>query len=64
MRFRLFVFVDRHSKDVFETLWRVHTQAYPTPPGRSAGRPEPTRLWYVRVLDSTGYLQEVQDSTD
>ena len=47
-------------------LWRVRwtfvswansfvgTQSCATPPGRSAGRPYPTRSWYVRVLDSTG----------
>ena len=32
----------------------VGTQSCPIPPGRSAGRPDPTRPWYVRVLDSTG----------
>ena len=32
----------------------VGTQSCPTPPGRSARRSDPTRLWYVRVLDSTG----------
>ena len=32
----------------------VGTQSCPTLPGRSAGRPDPTRAWYVRVLDSTG----------
>ena len=32
----------------------VGTQSCPTPPGRSAGRSDPTRPWYGRVLDSTG----------
>ena len=32
----------------------VGTQSCPTSPGRSAGRSDPTRPWYVRVLDSTG----------
>ena len=32
----------------------VGAQSCPTPPGRSAGRADPTRPWYVRVLDSTG----------
>ena len=32
----------------------VGTQSCPNPPGRSAGRSEPTRPWYVRVLDWTG----------
>ena len=31
----------------------VGTQSCATPPGRSAGLPDPTRPWYVRVLDST-----------
>ena len=31
----------------------VGTQSCPNPLGRSAGRPDPTRPWYVRVLDST-----------
>ena len=32
----------------------VGTKSCPTSPGRSAGRSDPTRPWYVRVLDSTG----------
>ena len=32
----------------------VGTQSCATPPGRSAGLPDPTRSSYVRVLDSTG----------
>ena len=32
----------------------VGTQSCPTPFGCSAGRSDRTRLWYVRVLDSTG----------
>ena len=31
-----------------------------TPPGRSAGLPDPTRPWYVRVLDSTGCISPEQ----
>ena len=37
--------------------WANHSvgnQFCRTPPGRSAGRSDPTRLWYVWVLDSTG----------
>ena len=34
----------------------VGTQSCATPPGRSAGRADPTRPWYVRVLVSTGRL--------
>ena len=37
----------------------VGRQSCPTPPGRSAGRPDPTRPWYVRVLDSTGFLNRI-----
>ena len=33
----------------------VGTQSCLTSPGRSAGRPDPTRPWYVRVLGSTGH---------
>ena len=62
----MFVLLERRSSDVSAIPWRVHgtcvswpnksigTQSCPTPPGRSAGRPDPTRPWYVRVLDSTG----------
>ena len=32
----------------------VGTQSCPISPGRSAGRFDSTRPWYVRVLDSTG----------
>ena len=32
----------------------VGTQFCPTSPRRPAVRPDPIRLWYVRVLDSTG----------
>ena len=31
------------------------TEFCPTPLGRSAGRPDPTCPWYVRVLHSTGF---------
>ena len=65
IRFRLFVLLEGGSCDVSAIPWRVYgtcvswansfvgTQSCPTPPGRSAGRPDPTRPWYVRVLDST-----------
>ena len=48
-------------------LWRVRgrlvswanssvgIQSCPTPPGHPAVRSVPTRQWYVRVLDSTGW---------
>ena len=64
--FRLFVLLERCSADVSSMPWRVRgtlvswannsvgTQSCPTPPGRPAGRPDPTRPWYVQVLDSTG----------
>ena len=35
----------------------VGTQSCPTSPGRSAGRSDSTRQWYVRVLDSTDALK-------
>ena len=64
--FRLFVLLERRWSDVSSIPWRerwtfvswanssVGTQSCPTPPGRSAGRSDPTRPWYVRDLDSTG----------
>ena len=39
----------------------VGTQSYATSPGRSAGRSDPNRPWYVRVLDATGV--RVSDET-
>ena len=53
------------SGNVSSTLWRVRgrlvswanssvgTQSCSTPPRHAAVRPDPTRPWYVRVLDST-----------
>ena len=35
----------------------VGTQSCPPPPGRSAGRPDPNRPWYVRVLVSTNWFK-------
>ena len=37
----------------------VGTQSCATPPGRSAGLPDPTRPWYVRVLDSTVMIYHI-----
>ena len=66
--FRLFVLLESRSSDVSAIPWRVHgtyvpwpnksigTQSCSTLPGRSARRPDPTRPWYVRVLDSTGFF--------
>ena len=36
----------------------VGVQSCPAPPRRPAVRPDPTRPWYVRVLDSTGRTQK------
>ena len=70
--FRLFVLLERRSGDVSAISWRerwsfvswanssVGTQSCPTPPGRSAGRPDPSCPWYVRVLDSTGGIVYVR----
>ena len=71
IRFRLFVLLGGRSGDVFTmprgirgTLvsWadcsvgvRILTDPAP-PPRRSAVRSNPTRPWYVRVLDSTGLV--------
>ena len=69
--FRLFVLLERRSSDVSSMPWRVRwtfvswannsvgTQSCPTPPGRSAVRPDPTQPLYVRVLDSTKKAQSV-----
>ena len=69
--FRLFVLLGRRSSDVSSmprmvrwtfASWAnssVGTQSCPTLPGRSAGRPDPTRPWYVRVLDSTNRISLV-----
>ena len=62
----MFVLLERRSGDVSSILWRVRgtlvswanssvgIQSCPIPPRRSAVRPEPTRPWYVPVLESTG----------
>ena len=64
--FRSFVLLGRRSSDVSSMLWKVRrrlvswtnnpvgTQSCPTPPRHPALRPDPTRPWYVRVLDLTG----------
>ena len=64
--FRLFVLLGRRG-DVSSMLWRVRgrlvswanssvgIQSCPTPPRHPAVRSVPTRQWYVRVLDSTGF---------
>ena len=65
--FELSVLLDRSWYDIPIMSWRdrwfffrlndsVGTQSCPNPPGRSAGCSEPTRLLYVRVLDSTCYI--------
>ena len=66
--FRLYMLLERRSGDVSSMPWRVRgtlvlwanssvgTQSCPTPRGRPAGRPDSTRPWYVRVLDSTGSI--------
>ena len=65
--FRLYMLLERRSGDVSSMPWRVRgtlglwanssvgTQSCPTPRGRPAVRLDPTRPWYVRVLDSTGF---------
>ena len=62
--FRLFVLLERRSGDVSSMPWRVRgtlvswanssvgIQSCPTPPRRPAVRSDPTRPWYVRVLES------------
>ena len=64
--FRLFVLLGRLSGYVSSMLWGVRgtlvSWAYcsagvpscPALPRRPAVRPDPTRPWYVRVMDSTG----------
>ena len=63
--FRLFVLQGSRSGDVSSMPWKlrgmlvswanssVGIQSCPTPPHRPAVRPDPTRPWYVRILDST-----------
>ena len=65
MEFCLFVLLERRSGDVSSMPWGVRgtlvSWAYssvgvpscPAPPRCPAVRPDPTRPWYVRVLDST-----------
>ena len=67
MGFRLFVLLGGCSRHVRTMLWKVRgtvvswangsvgVPSCPAPPRRPAKRrPDPTRPWYVRVLDSTG----------
>ena len=61
------MFLERRSGDLSSMPWRVRgtlvswanssvgTQSCPTPPRRPAVRPDPTRPWYVWVMDSTNY---------
>ena len=63
--FRLFVLLGRRSGELSAMPWRVRgtlvswancfvgVPSCPAPPRRPAARPDPTRPWYVRVLDST-----------
>ena len=63
--FRLFVLLGRRSGDMSSMPWgvcgmlvssancSVGVPSCPAPPRRPAVRPDPTRPWYVRVLDST-----------
>ena len=66
--FRLFVLLERSSGDVSSMPWGVRgthvswancfvcVPTCPAPPRRPAVRPDPTRPWYVWVLDSTDYM--------
>ena len=65
MGFRLFVLLGRRSGDVSSMLWGtrgtlvswanccVCVPPSPAPPRCPSVRPDPTRPWYVRVLDPT-----------
>ena len=67
--FRLFVLLEKRSGDVSSMHWRlrgtlvswancsVGVPSCPAPPRRHAVRPDPTRPWYVRVLDSTSLAE-------
>ena len=69
----MFVLLERHSGDVSTMPWRVRgtlfswanssagIQCRPTQPRRPAVRPDPTRPWYVRALDSTGDEEDDDD---
>ena len=69
--FRLFVLLERRSGDVYSMPWGVRgtlvslancfvgVQSCPAPLRLSAVRPDPTRPWCFRVLDSTGYMFSV-----
>ena len=71
MGFRLFVLLERRSSIISSMPWRVQgtfvccadnsvgIQSCPTPRGRPTERPDPTRPWYVQVLDSTGDYQSL-----
>ena len=64
--FCLFVLLEKRSGDASSMLWGVRgtfvslancsvgVPSCPAPPRRPAVRPDPTRPWYVRILDSTG----------
>ena len=69
MGFRLFVLPKNRSGQLSSMLWRargpvaswanrpVGVPSCPAPPRRPAvRRPSPTRLWYVRVSDSTNFI--------
>ena len=61
----------RRSGDLSSMPWKVRgtlvswanssvgIQSCPTPPRRPAARPDPTRPWYVRVLDSTSRSRQL-----
>ena len=65
--FRLFVLLEKRSREVSSIPWGVRgtlvswencsvgVPSCPARPRRSARRPDPIRPWYVRVLDSTGF---------
>ena len=73
--FRFFVLLEKRSGDVSSMPWGVRgtlvSWAYcsvgvpscPAPPRRPAVRPDPTRPWYVRVLDSPGKRIPVESKT-
>ena len=71
IEFRSFVLQQRWSGDLSSIPWKargplvswancsVGVPPCPAPPRCPAGRPEPTRPWYVRVVDSTGRVLSV-----
>ena len=72
MAFRLLVLLESRSGDVSSMLWvargtlvswpncSVGIQSCPTPPCCLAVRPDLTRSWYVRVLDSTDIIYTLE----